>query len=195
MRAGAISVAVIITLFGGLAYLELSPDQKPLPTSPPVLPAVSSCREPGPGMRRIGGRQGFQFDVPLRDFTVAEWATDAGGIHGFDIKRNNSTADLNIWFECSSFPVKPPDPILALYDRTEKRKVLDETGNTVGQDSWGHWGQNERWRDVYLRGCVNARYGSKNEREVPRYGSIYDPDATLLDQIINSACRLPSTGE
>ena len=146
-------------------------------------------------MRRIGRGQGFQFDVPLRDFTVAEGVSDAGGIHGFDIKRTNSRAYLNIWFECSSFPVRPPDPILASYDGTEKRKIIDTEGNMVGQDSWGHWGQGGRWRYVYLQGCVNARYGSKNEKEVPSYGSVHEQDAALLDQIINSACRSPSTGE
>jgi hypothetical protein len=101
MRAGAITVAVIVILFGGLAYLELSPDQEPLPTSLPALPAVSGCRQPVPGMRRIGEQTGLQFDVPIRDFTISEGSTDAPPpIHGFDIKPKNITAWLSIsWGE------------------------------------------------------------------------------------------------
>ena len=61
----------------------------------------------------------------------------------------------------------------------------------IGEDSWGYWGQGERWRHVRLResGLVDARYGPKNETEIPSYGSVHEHDAALFDQIINSACR------
>ncbi len=192
MRAGAISVTAIVILFAGLAYLEFAPGEKPLPL-PPFLAAVSSCRELGPGMRRIGEQVGFQFDVPIRDFTVHEGSTDAPPpIHGFDIRPKNSTAYLSISWGEETTERRPPDPILDSSDNIQKRTVLDDNGKTIGEESWGYWGQGERWRRVHLLGWLQLRYGSKNEREVPSYGSVHERDAALFDQIINSACHLSS---
>jgi hypothetical protein len=89
----------------------------------------------------------------------------------------------------SSVPLIPPDPILATAG--QERKILDKRGNTIGQDSWGYWGQGERWRHVRFResGLVDVRYGPKNEAEIPSYGSVHEQDAAAFDQIINSACR------
>lgn len=138
MGAGAISVSVIIILFGALAYLELSPDQKPLLTSLPALAAISSCREPGPGMRRIGEQTALQFDVPIKDFTISEGSTDAPPpIHVFGIKPKNSTAWLSIsWGEEITRTRRsgmPPDPILdsskvGPSGNVGRRRVLDDRG-------------------------------------------------------------------
>jgi hypothetical protein len=204
MRAGAISVAVIIILFGGLVYLELAPDQEPLPASLPALPAVSSCRESGSGMRRIGGQTGLQFDVPMKDFTISEGSTDAPPpIYGFDIRPKNSTAWLSIsWGEAITQTRRsgmPPNPILDSSDvgpseNVGRRRVLDDQGKTIGEESWGYWGQGEHWRRVHLLGRLHVSYGSENERDVRSYGSVHERDAALFDQIINSVCWLSSSG-
>lgn len=219
MRARAISVTVLVILFAGLAYLELSPEEKSFPQIlPPFLPAVSSCVGPRPGMRRIGERMkrigeqtSFQFDVPTEDFTISEGCTDAGPpICGFDIKPKNSTALLSVsWGEETTRQMgrsgMPPDPILGssglasseldLSAFVGKRRVLDDEGKTIGQESWGYWGQGERWRRVHLLGWVQANYGSKDEMDVRSYGSVHERDAALFDQIINSACRLSSPAD
>lgn len=191
MRARAISVAVMVIFFGSLAFLEFSPEEEPLP---PSLPAVSICRELAPGMKRIGERVGFQFDVPIRDVTILEGSTDAAPlIHGFDIKPKNSTATLSIAWGGWTTEMRLPDPILDSADNTEKRRVRDDNGKPIGEESWGYWGRGERWRRVHLMGHLQVRYGSKNQRDVPSYGSVHERDAAFFDQIINSACRLPST--
>lgn len=218
MRARAISVTVLVILFAGLAYLQLSPEEKSFPQIlPPFLPAVSSCVEPRPGMGRIGERMkriveqtNFQFDVRTEDFTISEGCTDAGPpICGFDIKPKNSTAWLSVsWGEDTTRQMRrsgmPPDPILRsaglaseldLSAFVGRRRVVDDEGKTIGQESWGYWGQGERWRRVHLLGWVQANYGSKDKMDVRSYGSVHERDATLFDQIINSACRLSSPAD
>lgn len=216
MRARAIGAAVLVILFASLAYLELSPEEKSSPQIlPPFLPAVSSCVGLRPGMRRIGepmkrigDQTSFQFDVPAEDFTIFEGCTDAGPpICGFDIRPKNSTALMSIsWGDYTPHQTgrsgMPPDPILGsghasseldLSAFVAKRRVLDDKGENIGQESWGYWGRGERWRRVHLVEWIQARYGSKNEGDVRSYGSVYQRDAALFDQIINSACRLVPT--
>lgn len=193
MRAGAIGIAVIGTLFAILAYLQFHSIKEP---PAPSLTAVSSCGELRPGLRRIGEHEGFQFDVPVKDFVIQEGWTDVPPpVHGFDIKPKNSTACLSISWREETTQMRPPDPILDSSDYVEKWRVLDDKGKTIGEASWGHWGQGERWRRVRLEGPIQVRYGSKNEREVPRYGSVDENDAALFDRIISSVCRLPSPGQ
>ena len=190
-------------LLAGAAYLQFSPGEKPVA---PFIPAVSSCEELRPGMRRIteqgmreiGEQESLQFEVPVKDFTIHEGCTDAGPIIcGFGIRPKNSTAWLSIsWGEemdQTRFPY--PNPILDSLDKdktdkdkTDRRTVLDDKRKPIGGESWGYWGQGERWRRIHLLGWVNARYGSKNEKDIPSYGSVHERDAALFDQIINSAC-------
>lgn len=193
------SVGIIAMLLAGAAYLEFSYGEKPLP---PSIPAVTSCHELKPGMKRVGGLEmgglrgideqvAFQFDVPIRDFTISEGCTDAPPmLCGFDTRLKNSTAHLSI--ELGEMDdMKPPNPILDSLDKdkTERRRVLDDNGKLIGDESWGYWEQGERWRRVHLIGWVNASYGSKNEKVLRSYGSVHERDAALFDQIIDSACR------
>jgi hypothetical protein len=137
-------------------------------------------------------RVGFQFDVPIGDFTIHEGCADAPpNICGFGIRPKNSTASLSIvWGKMSD--IKPPNPILDSLDKdkTETRKVRDDNGKLIGEESWGYREQGERWRRVHLLGGINVRYGSKNDEDVRSYGSVQERDAALFDQIINSACLL-----
>jgi len=207
MRARAISVAVMSVLFAGLAYLELSPHEELFPQPlPPFLPAVASCAQPMQGMRRIGERTGFEdtgfrFDVPIEDFTIWQGCSDTPPvICGFDIKPKNSAAHLSVSWGESTTEGRPPDPILDSSDPDSSafaatRRVLDDKGKRIGQESWGYWGQGERWRRVHLVGRVQASYGSKNEGEVRSNGFVHEREAARFDQIINSACRLSSPDE
>jgi hypothetical protein len=195
MRAQTVSVGIIAILLAGASYLEFSHREKPLP---PSIPVVTTCPELRPGMKRIGKHRiigtdehlGFQFDVPINNFTITEGCADAPpNMCGFGIRPKNSTASLSIeWGEMSD--MKPPNPILDSLDKkkTERRKVLDDDGKPIGEETWGYWEQGERWRRVHLLGGINARYGSKDEEDVPRYGSVDERDAALFDEIINSAC-------
>lgn len=211
MRATAIGIAVISILFAGLAYLELSPDEKPSPQLlPPFLPAVSSCKALAPGMTRIGKgmvffKAPFRFDVPTEDFTISENCTDAPPpICGYAIKPKSGTDYLDISWGISlgeeTIGRRPPDPIrdssgIDSSAFAGKRRIADDEGKTIGEESWGYWGQGERWRRVHLLGRVQARYGSKNEMDARSYGSVHARDAALFDQIINSVCWSSSPDE
>jgi hypothetical protein len=200
MRATGIGIAVICILFAGLAYLELSPHEKPFPQLlPPFLPAVASCKALAPGMTRIGKDKFFntriRFDVPTEDFTISEkYCTDAPPpACSLAIKPKSGTAYLGISWGEETIERRPPDP-----PRTSSgvdssafagtRRIADDKGKTIGQESWGYWGQGQRWRRVHLLGQAQAKYGSKNEMDACDYGSVQAPDAALFDQIISSAC-------
>src|SRR5690349_13139141 len=206
MRATAIGIVVISILFAGLAYLELSPDEKPLPQLlPPFLSAVSSCKALAPGMTRIGKdsffKVPFRFDVPTEDFAISENCTDAFPlICGYAIKPKSGTDYLDISWGQETIEKRPPDPIrdssgIDSSAFAGKRRIADAEGKTIGEESWGYWGQGEHWRRVHLLGRVQARYGSKNEMDARSYGSVHARDAALFDQIINSVCWSSSPDE
>lgn len=207
MRATAISIAVICTLFAGLAYLELSPDEEPSPQLlPPFLPAVPSCKPLAPGMTRIGKDIGFfnvrfRFDVPTEDFTISENCTDAPPpICGYAIRPKSGATYLHISWGEEIVERRPPDPIrnpsgIDSSAFVGKRRIADNEGKTIGEESWGYWGQGGRWRRVHLLGRVQASYGSKTEVDARGSSSVYAPDAALFDQIINSACWSSSSDE
>lgn len=184
-RAGAISVAVIVAIFLGLAILEFSPGKKPIP---PFLPDISACGKLGSGMRRIGGPVDFQFDVSERDFTISESCSDALPIVcGFHIRPNDGTASLGISWGGETTDLRPPDPILGPPENIETHRILDDQRKPIGRESWGYWGQGERWRRVHLLGRIQARYGSQYEKDVPSHGSVHERDAARFDAIMNSA--------
>ena len=89
------------------------------------------------------------------------------------------------------------DPTLKFSGPVENRRILDDEGNSVGEDSWGYWDKHEFWRQVRLRGSIVARYGSTSPGGVATYGSVDQNDAKLFDQIINSVCveRSPSNAK
>jgi hypothetical protein len=157
----------------------------------PAVPVVTSCKKPGAGVRRIG-RSVFQFDVPVKDFTISQFDADAPPVYGFRLKPRNGASFLDISWndpEVGMESIKPlADPALTFSGPVEKRKILNDEGTTVGEDTWGYWGNGESWRRVRLRGTVVARYGSINAGDAARYGSVHQKEAELFDQIINSAC-------
>ena len=186
MRAAAISIAAIVAFLTALSYLEFTSNRKP----PPSLPLVFDCKEPAPGVRRIGEQVGYQFDVPIDKFTISEGSTDAPPlIHGFDIRPKNSMVRLSIsWGETTTMSL--PDPIHESSEHVQKRTVIDKGRQQIGEESWGYWGQGERWRRVHLPGRLKVRYGSKSSRDIPSYGSVHQQDAARFDEIISSACLL-----
>ena len=69
------------------------------------------------------------------------------------------------------------------YSRAENRIVVDDTGHSVGEDDLSYLNTGTRSRSVLFQGWVTAQYRSVSEE-----------NAALFDQIINSACLLPSGG-
>jgi len=148
-------------------------------------------------MRRIGNQYGFQFDVPVKYFTTHEGASDAPPlVHGFSFGLENGRSYLNIsWGSLSmTESLRPVPPGLTDFAPGEKRKIFDDKGNLIGEDSWGYLDNGERWRRVRLIGWVVASYGSVNEKDVASYGSVHEKDAELFDRVISSACLLSAPG-
>src|SRR6267142_2481491 len=80
------------------------------PPAPPV-PVLSTCKEPTPGMTRIGERSGLQFDIPANELRFHEGASDAAPFtHGFDVHPNNSKAFLTISYGPAPSNRIPTDP-------------------------------------------------------------------------------------
>jgi hypothetical protein len=193
MIARSISLVVIVILVACAAYLEWLPEKKP---RAPAIPTVANCGKLKPGTRRIGD-YGFQFDVPANAFTVYEgWGDMPPTPHGYGIKPNDGNSTLGVsWGSTIKSPTAPEIPALTSPGYVEKRKIVDDKGSVIGEDSWGYWKTGERWRRIQLLGRIEASYGSRNESELRGFGSAHEKDAALFDGIINSACRLPATPE
>jgi len=180
-----IAITAFVLLFS--TYLLLHAGKKPVA---PEVPVVSGCKKLGPGMRRIG-RFGFQFDIPVEGYTITNFDSDAPPVYGFRLRPPNSGSFLDLSWgpEVGIEGMRPAvDPALIFSGPVENRKILDDAGNPVGEDSWGYWDNREFWRRVRLRGSVVARYGPINRGDVASYGSVHQREAELFDQIINSAC-------
>lgn len=144
-----------------------------------------------PGKRRIGD-YGFQFDVPVNNLTTHEgWGDMPPALHGYSLRPRNSTSELAIsWHsQTMKFGSVPEVPALTFSGYVEKRRIADDKGNVIGEDSWGYW-DSERWRRVHLWGWIDASYGPRNKGELASYGSVHEKDAALFDEIVSSACRL-----
>jgi len=191
-----------------VAYLQFRSDKtKPLA---PKVPVVSSCKELKPEMRRIavgpglrwravGTQADFQFDIPIERFTPIKDLSPSDtpvGPSGFSLRLRNSASLLEIWWNPESDESMKPavNPALIYSGPVENRRIFDDKGSPVGEDSWGFWGDGEFWRRVRLRRSVIVRYGSINSGDVASYGSVHEKDAELFDQVISSVCRLTASG-
>jgi hypothetical protein len=182
-----VSVVGVVFLALGLGYFQLSGTGKKPPTvATPVLPVVSVCSGVAPGMSRIGahpgGRYMLQFDVPVKSVRVHEGAMDAPLFaYGFGIRPQ---AGGESFLEISYGPQRnwpDVDRQRAASERVVKRIIFDDQGHSVGQDDWGYLEPERRWRRARFQGWVQAEYGFVNAK-----------DANLFDEIIKSACVLPS---
>jgi len=68
-------------------------------SGPSRVLVVSGCKEPAPGMTRIGAQSGdrymLQFDIPKSQASIREGATDAPPLlHAFGIRPNDSESRL-----------------------------------------------------------------------------------------------------
>jgi hypothetical protein len=195
-RAMSMAITGLVLLFS--AYLLLREGKRPIA---PALPIISGCGKLGPGMRRIeAGPVNFHFDVPVERFTVKCGVPDApvGPYGGCTVQTKSRASFLNIsWDPKASMEGMQPrlDPALIYSGPVVNRKVLDNEGNTVGEDYWGYWHNGEFWRRVRLRGSLVARYGSIKPADVVSYGSVHQEDAKLFDEVINSVCLKPFPGD
>lgn len=177
-------VTALLLALGG--YLYLPRHSIASKTSAVAVPVVSACKDLSPGTRRVGAKAAdrymLQFSVPEAKARIREGVTDAPPlIYGFDIRPQGGESLLTISYG-------PPskagvDTARGIYSRVEKRVVVDDAGRSVGEDDLRYLNTGARSRSVLFQGWVTAQYRS-----------VSDQDAALFDEIINSACLLPSRG-
>ena len=175
-------VIALLAALGGYLYFSRTSIVPKTPSVP--VPVVSTCKDLSPGTRRVGAKAGdrylLQFSVPEAKVRIREGVTDALPlIYGFDIRPQSGESLLTISYG-------PPtsggvNSARGAYSRVEKRLIVDDSGHSVAEDDLRYLNTGARSRRVLFQGWVTAEYG---------YVS-YE-DATLFDQIINSACLLPS---
>lgn len=178
------AIALLLAL-GAFLYLSRNTTVPKMPTVP--VPVVSNCTDLSPGTKRVGARAGdrymLQFTVPQAKVRIREGVSDAPPLlYGFDIRPQGGESLLTISYG-------PPsgkggvDSARGAYTQVEKRVVVDDTGHFIGEDNLRYLNTGRRSRSVLFQGWVTAQYSSVSDR-----------DAALFDQIINSACLLPSGG-
>ena len=147
--------------------------------APPAVPVVSGCKPIAQGLRRLGGRYGFNFDIVPNEFKVSEGAQDEPPFaHGYVLSCQKSNCTMEISFDSDS-EFKDTDPLLVFSEHFEKRSILDDAGTVVGHEYWGYLDKKNVWRRVHLRGRVDIKYDS-----------VSPADAVNLDKIISSTCFL-----
>jgi len=183
-----VSVIGAVFLVLGLGYLHSSDGtrKKPPTVATPSLPLVSVCKEVAPGMSRIGARPGdrymLQFDVPIKSVSVHDGDQDMPPFaYGFGIRpqaRGESFLEISYGPQ-SNWP--DVNRKRAASARIMKRIIVDDLGHSVGEDDWGYLEPERRWRRARFQGWVQVEYGFVKAN-----------DADLFDEIIKSACLLPS---
>jgi hypothetical protein len=149
--------------------------------TPPAL-VLFACRNLAPGMRRVDSYGfGVQFDVSEKDFTFRSWMGDMPPGRTYVVTLKDRKANMQI----SAIPTTLEEELTSAFpvfsEHVGESDVLAPTGRVVGKDRWGYLKSGERWR--FVRFFWGARVGYRLTRT---------KEATLLDQVISSACVLPT---
>jgi len=173
-------MVVLLVACGTYLYLRFA-----LRPSIPSVPVVAICKPLPPGMRRIGNRDGFQFDADTADFEIRQRMPDAPPTYdSFSLRPKNSKSILLISFG-SDATIQPVtvDPDVVFSEHHLRRRILDEEGHVKGEEYWGYLERGKIWRRIHLPGDVNANYRNAN-----------DTDAHRFDRLIDSVCVFASGG-
>jgi len=168
-------VGLVLALSAGAAYWV----RMRAPSQPPTI-VLSACRTVAPGMHRIKGDFGTQFDVPEANFAVAQGGLDfpPEGIYTITLNERDKNTKMMVAWRDDDFAfgdLKGAFPIFSR--RVGEQEIRSPDGSLVGRDHWGDLNSGERWRYVTFRAGDGAGY-----RPVP------PKDARLFDQILSSAC-------
>ena len=156
------------------------------PQAPAIL-IVSTCSESVPAIQRVGSgnvaaSSRIYFDVPAENFTIHSGTPDMviGTYHAVALRGSSTNLEigygaLNLDRELSAaFPV--------FSTHREERDVRTPGGRVIGKDRWGFLKSGERWRIVRFSGGDEIGYRPVGTKE-----------AGLFDQVVNSACVMPTT--
>lgn len=153
----------------------------------PSLLVIAGCGSERPGKIRIGFKRsddyfGIQLDVPDGEFIVHTSTQDMppGKLYAVTRRDNSGTVEVSDT-EPLSFSDKSTAPFSTFSEFNVIRDVRDSRGRVVGKDHWGYLKTGESWRYVIF--AWGDRLG---------YRPLAPTAAKKLDELINSACVLPS---
>ena len=130
---------------------------------------VPICTKPGSQMRRIGwGKFGPQFDVPTREVQVLGGKPDVDYVR-YVIKPKTGQGYLELWFGPYAFNSSPEKELLINSVNSQKRDVVNTSGEQMGIDSSGKLQNGEVWRHTsfMIQGMNGARYKAGQENAPP----------------------------
>jgi hypothetical protein len=131
-------------------------------------------------MRRIHCDFGTQFDVPEKDFAVRSGMRDMPPGVAYVASFKDAGRNLLIWRADGAFDqLKSAFPVFS--EHVEGRDVRIPSGQRIGKDSWG-----------YLKSGGRCRYVRFSSGDAVGYRPVQPREASMLDKVISSACRLPS---
>lgn len=167
-------IAVSFTSF--LAVYVLFPHSPPPVSSPPAI-VFSDCSDLASGMHGIMAEFGVRFDVSETEFTIRSGQRDMELGRLYTVKSRNSDTHLFISsrFDYIFRNLKTAWPILSKH--VEERSIRSRSGQMFGTDRWGYLNNGMRWRYTEFLTGDAAGYEPLPPRE-----------ASLLDQVVSSAC-------
>jgi hypothetical protein len=145
------------------------------PHAPPAI-VVSACGDVPGGVRRMSAGYGTQIDAPEDAFVVKSTLQEMppGRIHSVTLRNSNANIailpDDGSWKELKDALPVFSRPIYARGTHSGKERA-------VGMDRWGYRKGGERWRYVAFSSGDAVGYLPTPLKE-----------ASLLDQVISSAC-------
>lgn len=170
------AVTGVVLVSSIVFYLLLMRD----PHAPPAI-VVSACGEVAAGMRRITSDFGTQFDVSEKTFTINVGTQDMPPGRFYVVTLRDSATntvmghDDGIWEDFkNTFPT--------FSRHIKERNVRAANERSVGRDRWGYLKSGARWRYVAFSSGDAVGYRPAPPKE-----------AILLDQVINSACRMSAS--
>jgi hypothetical protein len=144
--------------------------------NPPEAVTISVCPDIVFGVHRVTADSGIRFAAPEKAFTVHAALRDMPPGRLYVVKLKDADAKIVVWRDDDMFrDLKVAYPVFS--DQIGQRIIRDATGRNFGSDRWGYLQSGERWR--YVRFSTGDAVG---------YEPTPPKQASLLDQVVNSAC-------
>jgi hypothetical protein len=147
--------------------------------TPPKPLTLSFCQAEAPGKQRISSQFGIQFDVDQSEFVIKKVPRDMPPGTLYLVTPVHDGAGLVIWYDDMFDEFRLALPTLS--EHVQEREIFTAHGTHVGHDRWGYLSTGDRWRLVtFLSG------------DAAGYRPVDTKKASVMDQVINSACVLPN---
>ncbi len=145
---------------------------------PPLAVVLSACRSAAPGMQRIKGNFGTQFDIPMAKFSIKQGSLDAPPeeVFAITVKEDGAKMMVATRYDFDFKDLKDAFPLFS--EHIGEREVRFPDGSVAGRDRWGELKSGERWR-----------YVTFHAGDAAGYRPVTASDARWFDQILGSACN------